>query len=256
MIFYFSGTGNALWIAKELSTAFDERLISITNELNKPKNNFTYHLQSNENIFFVFPVHSWGPAVLIYRFISKIHLDGYTNQPVYSIGTCGDNCGHTTKIMRKILRKKSIKLTKGYSIQMPNNYILMKGFSSDSIELAEQKLKNAPGLVQEVVENIKQKSDKELYTKGNLAFLKSYIIYPIFKKYALGKNRFYAKDTCISCELCVKICPTKTICFIKERPQWSNNCVQCTACINRCPVQAIEYDQISQNKRRYHHPDI
>ena len=75
MIFYFTGTGNSRWVAEALGTAFDEPLVSIADALNEGKN--AYPLGEREKVFFVFPVHSWGPAVLVPRFISRLILSGY-----------------------------------------------------------------------------------------------------------------------------------------------------------------------------------
>lgn len=255
MIFYFSGTGNSLWVAKKLHDFWGGNIVSIAEELNTHKNDFTFDIKPNEKIFFVFPVHSWGPSILVPKFIYKINLTGYSKQEVFSVATCGDNCGYTTRVMRDELRKKDIQLTKGYSIQMPNNYILMKRFGTDPIEIANNKLKKAPFLLHEIIDDIQQKTSKKLYETGKYAFLKTYLIYPLFKKFAVNKPVFYAKDTCTSCGLCTNICPCKSIYFVEEKPKWTATCVHCTACINNCPAQAIEYGKTSQNKIRYHHPD-
>lgn len=256
MIFYFSGTGNSLWVAKELNKAFNEKLISIADELNNSSNNLTYNLQSDEKIIFVFPVHSWGPAVLIPKFIRKMTLTNYVNQPVSVICTCGDECGYTDKIMRKVLERKSLRLTAAYSLKMPNNYILLPGFDTDSKEVESEKLQQAPLLLQEIVENIHQIQNGRNYTTGSLPILKSDIIYPLFCKFALKKNSFYATDQCISCGLCEEICPTKTISMYDGKPQWEKStCVQCLACIHRCPQRAIEYGNITQKRGRYVNPN-
>ena len=92
MIFYFSGTGNSLWAARQVGEAFGERLISIADELRRPEAALAYPLRDDERVFFVFPVHSWGPAVLVTRFIARLRLDRYRDQPVYALCTCGDNC--------------------------------------------------------------------------------------------------------------------------------------------------------------------
>ena len=89
MIFYFTGTGNSRWVAEALGTAFDEPLVSIADALNEGKN--AYPLGEREKVFFVFPVHSWGPAVLVPRFISRLILSGYKGQEVYFVCTCGDD---------------------------------------------------------------------------------------------------------------------------------------------------------------------
>ena len=58
MIFYFSGTGNSKWIAREISAVQHERLISIADEMTNPDAAFQYRLTDNEMIGFVFPVYS------------------------------------------------------------------------------------------------------------------------------------------------------------------------------------------------------
>ena len=257
MIFYFSGTGNSLWVAKQLAIKYNDKLISISEELMRQGNDFTYDISLQEKVFFVFPVHSWGPDVLTFRFLNKVNFVNYQSQNVFMICTCGDNCGYTNKIVKAILAKKSIQLTKAYSMQMPNNYILMKVFSTDSKEVEARKLKEAPILLQQITEDIHNNSKKNIYKKGMCPILKSHIIYPLFRKYAIEKNYFHAENICISCGLCIDICPTKTIYFDDKKPKWNKNtCVQCSACINRCPVRAVEYGEISQKKGRYHHPDI
>ena len=254
MVFYFSGTGNSLWVAKQLSSVFAEELVSVADELKNESNSFNYSLKADEKVFFVFPVHSWGPAVLIPRFIEKMNLENYTNQAVYVVCTCGDNCGYTDRIMQEALAKKSVRLMHAYSIQMPNNYILMKGFGTDSKDLEKLKLEAASKTIGSIIENIKSGKNNNYYFAGGKAFLKSRVVYPLFNKYVVGKNSFYTTDKCAACGLCVRICSTATISMKEKRPVWQNTCVQCTACIHRCPAGAIEYGKVTQKQGRYHHP--
>jgi ferredoxin/flavodoxin len=257
MIFYFSGTGNSLWAAKELAKYYNDKLISISEELMLPNNDFSYSVSQNEQIFFVFPIHSWGTDVLTFRFLEKFNLVNYKKQPVFMVCTCGDNCGYAAKIVKNILAKKSIVLTNSYSVQMPNNYVLMKSFGTDTKEIETQKLANAPQRLQLIIEDISNGKNRNLYAQGKLSFLKTYVIYPLFRKYGIKRNLFYAKNTCVSCGLCVDICPTKTISLQDKTPKWNKDtCTQCTACINRCPERAIEYGKISETKGRYYHPEL
>lgn len=256
MIFYFSGTGNSLWVAKELSKAFGEPLLSVAQAL-KESGDRVYNLREEEKIFFVYPVHSWGPAVLMHRFIDRLCLKGYDHQPVYSICTCGDECGYTEKKIYKWLASKGLSLTGSYSIEMPNNYVLLPGFDVDPVGVEQKKLRNAVLRVEQVIGAIREPRADKLYKVGNMPFLKSEIIYPLFARYAIRKNRFYATDDCISCGICVKRCPTDTISMRKgEKPIWrKDSCVQCVACIHYCPERAIEYGKVSIRKGRYHFPE-
>lgn len=50
MIFYFTGTGNSLWVAKALSEALGEQLVSIAEELHKEKDGWGYPVRPDEKI--------------------------------------------------------------------------------------------------------------------------------------------------------------------------------------------------------------
>lgn len=256
MIFYFTGTGNSLWVAKALSEALGEPLVSIADELRKEEKEWVYPVRPDEKILFVYPVHSWGPAVPVARFISHLTLAGYAGQPVFSVSTCGDECGYTDRLIAKALAKRKLPLAAAYSVVMPNNYILLPGFDVDSKEVEAQKLHDAPNRVGEIVDAIRQHPKETLYHKGSMPGLKTYLVYPLFAHLAIGRNSFRVTDACISCDLCERICPTGTITLEEGKPVWSNTCVQCVACIHRCPVRAIEYGKETLKKGRYHHPQI
>ena len=173
MIFYFSGTGNSLWVAKELAKIYDYKPVSISDELMRPDNNFSYSVAADELIFFVFPIHSWGTDVLTFRFLNKFNLVNYRKQPVFMVCTCGDNCGYTAKTVERILSKKSITLTNNYSVQMPNNYVLMSGFEVDAKEVETQKSANAVNRIRLITDDIPAGKRKDLYVQGKNSFIKS-----------------------------------------------------------------------------------
>ncbi|MDO5570021.1 MAG: EFR1 family ferrodoxin [Bacteroidales bacterium] len=254
MIFYFSGTGNTWWAANELSKAFNEPISSIVEIMKHGEITHTFKAKENEKLFFVFPVHSWGPAVMMLRFLNMLNVEG-TNE-AYAVCTCGDECGMTDEIFSSALLKKDIKLKGIYSIQMPNDYILMKGFNTDPEELANKKLEAAKSRIDDIVAAINDEAKgKFLYEAGTKKWLKSRIVYPYFKKHVIGKSKFFVDENkCASCSFCQKICPTGNIIMIHNFPVWDNDCVQCTACINRCPTQAIQFGDVTQEKGRYVNP--
>ncbi|MDO4755573.1 MAG: EFR1 family ferrodoxin [Parabacteroides sp.] len=257
MIFYFTGTGNSLWVAKRLGEAFDEPLVSVAAELNlKQEGDLVYSLRKDEKLFFVYPVHSWGPAVPILRFIARLKLRNYTHQPIYAVSTCGDECGYADRLLEKALTKRELSLQAVYSVTMPNNYILLPGFDVDNNEVEKEKLAQAPQRVDEIIEAIQSGKTTGLYHKGGSPWVKTYLVYPLFAHLAIGKNAFRVTDACISCGLCERVCPTQTITMQEGKPTWGNTCVQCVACIHRCPVRAIEYGKETIKKGRYHHPEI
>lgn len=256
MIFYFTGTGNSLSVARTLGEMLGEPLLSIGEELKTSKKEFVYPVHTDEKILFVYPVHSWGPAVPVIRFIDRLTLTGYKDQPIYSVCTCGDECGYTDKMLQTALAKKGFVMAAAYSVIMPNNYILLPGFNVDSKEIEQRKLTEAPARIRQIAKSIKDRQNVNLYTIGSLPWLKSKLIYPLFSTFAIGSNSFRVTDACISCGLCERVCPTGTICLTEGKPRWKNTCVQCVACIHRCPVRAIEYGKTTVKKGRYRHPEF
>ncbi|MGL4292466.1 MAG: EFR1 family ferrodoxin [Bacteroidales bacterium] len=252
MIFYFTGTGNSKWIADELGKHLRESVLSITKIL-QDADEPAYSVKPDEKIIIVFPVHSWGPAIPVIRFLDKIRFSNINE--VIAIACCGDECGLTDQILRNKLSERSIKLAGCYSVEMPNNYILMKGFDVDSSQVALRKQTEASDRIKQIADHINgEKINLELYKKGPLSWLKSFVIYPVFSKWVIGSSRFEATNRCTGCNACARVCPTANISIKNKRPVWSDDCIQCTACIHLCPAKAIEYGKISVKKGRYHHP--
>ncbi len=260
MIFYFTGTGNSLWVARQLGAAFGESPIAVADELSRhPSGECIYDIKYGEHLILVFPVHSWGPAEMMLRFVSRMTLHGYVHQPVYAVCTCGDTCGWTDRIISGALSRRGIDLTACWSVRMPNNYILMKGFGVDSDEVRETKLLTAPNEVRAVVDAIKGVKEYRSYLIGTHPWLKSRVISRLFRHFLAGpdsKTKFHVSDACIGCGLCARACPTGTVVMQDGRPVWGRGCVQCTACINRCPVRAIDWGNITQQQGRYRHPEL
>ena len=53
MIFYFSGVGNSAWVARQLASMLNDRVVSIAEEI---RTDMEYTLAPGERVGFVFPV--------------------------------------------------------------------------------------------------------------------------------------------------------------------------------------------------------
>lgn len=75
-------------------------------------------------------------------------------------------------------------------------------------------------------------------------------------------NYFYTDERCIGCGTCEKVCPSKKVKMINNKPVWQNNvkCHFCYACLHYCPKQSIQIKSTwymksyTQRKGRYPHP--
>lgn len=250
MIFYFSGTGNSRWVAEQLSQHLGDSLVAISQAMAKQE--YEYTLAEGEMLGFVFPTYSWGPAPVMVEFVKKLKVNGFSADTFcYMVTACGDDVGLTVDVWRKALGK--MHCNAAYSVQMPNNYILLPGFDIDGKQLQEEKKHNAVGRVQLIVKNIAQRINTVDVVKGGYAWIKTRVIYPLFSRYSMNDKKFKVDSAkCTHCGACVNNCPAKNITMKDgEAPEWHGNCTMCLACIHRCPMRAIEYGNATQKKGRY-----
>jgi ferredoxin len=74
---------------------------------------------------------------------------------------------------------------------------------------------------------------------------------------------FYSDTKCSGCGTCEKVCLSKKIRMVDQKPEWQKKspCYLCYACINYCPVQAIQIKSkkymkmYTEKNGRYHHPE-
>lgn len=254
MIFYFSGTGNSLYIAKNIAKQNNENLISIAAVINEDKEHHEFKLKDNEVIGFVYPVYAWAPPKKVLDFIKKLKLIGYKNNYIFTVATCGANIGNTVEVIDKVLKKKYLHLNSGFSVVMPNNYIISGNVDTKEVENkklseAEQVLVNINNIIEHKTDNVYQ------VKKGLLPSIMTSIVNPLFNKNALNTKSFHVNEKCNGCCLCEKICNSRTI-KVNGKPMWGNNCTQCLACIHLCPVSAIQHGKNTIKKGRYKHPKI
>lgn len=254
MIFYFSGTGNSLYAAKMIARHTNEEVISIAAAENKEEEFHEYRLKDDEIVGFVHPVYAWGPPGIVLAFIKKLKLTNYRGNYVFSVVTYGGSIGNTMSVMRNGLRKKGISLNSGYSINMPNNYIIMGDV--DSKEREREKLSTAEETLKQINRAIERRATGEFkVAKGNLPWLLTGLINPMFSKKAIDPAKFYADQQCTGCGTCEKVCSCKNI-KVEERPLWGQRCTLCLACIHYCPSKAIQYGNATLKKGRYTNPNI
>ena len=247
MILWFSGTGNSAAVADKLSGILGDKTERI--DLANPK---TYPAPDKDRIIWVMPVHSWGMPKKMASFIKQVSIDGADKANHFLVATCGDDCGLTHKRWRKELRRRGWKAVAAHSVEMPNTYVLLPGFNTDSDILAQTKLDRMPERVARIAHAIKCSSKIDDIVKGHFAWIKSYLIYPLFMKLLTSPKPLTGTDKCISCGKCVAVCPMKNIRLERnDKPEWGKNCILCLGCYHICPRHAVAYGKATRNKGQW-----
>jgi Fe-S-cluster-containing hydrogenase component 2 len=245
-IYYFTGTGNSLKIAKDLADKLGAELIPIARLWQQES-----VISTSEKVGFVHPLYWLGIPDIVYKFVDKINLD--KSEYIFDIITCGhERMGCVLSIMRKLLEKKSKALSGGFYIEMPDNYLPMYDVYPE--ERQKEIFANADLKINEIAKLIKEntkKIEKERLKKvGKIANSR-------FRKKVHSKDeKFNLDENCNSCGTCEKVCPVNNIIMVEDKPQWQHNCQCCFACMHLCPQKSIQYKQKTADKGRYRHPDV
>ena len=235
MIFYFSGTGNSAWVARQLARLTGDDACDITTLKELPD------LDSNRQIVFVFPVYAWGTPEIMAEFAKKLPKpQAFT----FCVCTCGGDAGLAMKQFSKVY-----PLNSSYSLVMPNNYII--GSDTDDEGKIRQKITAARVELERISGEIRRQEKVYRVHEGGLAGVKSHLANFGFNKFARSAKLFLAENICNGCGQCARNCPAHAITFQDRKPVWAAQCYQCLRCINECPQQAIQYGKSTAGRRRY-----
>lgn len=245
MIFYFSGTGNSEYIAKQLKKD-DEMLISISDALRSAET--SYEVKDGESVGFIFPVYFYTIPSIVREFVDQLKLTGASY--VYAAITCGGGIGQAGAVLKKTLGKRNITLSMVKEVLMPDNSMLF--YQIPGVEGAQERIQKADALCEEIKRHIDARETLSIGKGTAISGLMG-----LGYKACSKTKKFYATEQCISCGLCEKNCPEGIIQLKDGRPNWvKERCCKCSACINRCPVSAIQYGNGTIKRNRYVNPMI
>ncbi|BDZ69895.1 EFR1 family ferrodoxin [Methanobacterium petrolearium] len=264
-IYYFSGTGNSLTVARDIARKIDGKLISIASVVDRG------NIRTDADVVgIVFPVHFSainGIPGIVQRFVEN--LENANSKYIFAICTCGGFSAATIENLGKIIESRGGELVAGFTVQMPSN------IEAVSVKEQQKLFDEWDNKLEFIHEFVKARNEGEFETMGlplKIALAPIFFYYKnktfnFFKKISessdsdfkqliwLSDKRFYTDDDCEGCGTCSQVCPVNNIRIIEEKPQWQHHCEICFACLNWCPNGAIHGEWISEEVR-YHHSDI
>ncbi len=247
-IFYYTGTGNSLWVARKLADALGNAdVVSMSGHWDETKR------IDPEATGLVFPVYIWGVPAPVLRFVKnmKVMPESY----IFAIAVNGGQVSNTLVQLKGLMARNRLNLSAGFQIKMPSNYIPWGGPGPTE---EQQKLFDlAQKKVVRIAESIKGKALLPV-EKGPLwqRIIFTAIYRMSFSQVPKMDRQFWSDNKCNSCEICSKVCPAENITLTEGRPQWNHKCEQCFACLQWCPQKAIQYGKRTPHYERYHQPEI
>ncbi|MDR2835770.1 MAG: flavodoxin domain-containing protein, partial [Bacteroidales bacterium] len=133
IIFYFTGTGNSLKIAKTVSNKINGCEI-----IPMGSNKGIVINKEYDSIGFIYPIYYWGIPKTVKDFILDMVIKNNENAYFYAIATYGGFAGNGLKLLNKILLEKNIKLKYGKTFKIFSNYIINFNTPSKFIKILEK----------------------------------------------------------------------------------------------------------------------
>lgn len=246
MILYFTGTGNSRFIAEEIAGGTGEEMVCMNEKI---KAGEAGDITVSGNLIIVTPTYAWRIPKLVREWILQRKFTDV--QRVWFVMNCGDSVGSADKYNQKLCVEKGWTYMGTMQITMPENYIAM--FPVPAPEESKRIIEAAVPVIKSAITCIQCEKEfpepKHHLQDSFLSGFVNQIFYPLFVK----ADPFWAKETCIGCGKCERLCPLNNIRIKNGKPVWGKNCTHCMACISACPKEAIEYGKKSLGKNRYYY---
>ncbi|MHC4251173.1 MAG: EFR1 family ferrodoxin, partial [Planctomycetota bacterium] len=218
-IYYFSGTGNSLRVARDIAERLDDAelvpLARASDEQLSP---------ASDAVGIVFPVYAWGPPRAVVQLLERLVIS--PDQYLFAVCTCGGCPGGTLVRIRKQLRARGMRLSTGFAVYMPSNYIVFSGARPEEEQRAM--FEQARVRVDEIVAAVRAREERDV-EKSSLvkrAFL-SGVIHPLASSsFRRADRQFVVSDDCKRCGTCARVCPAGNITMEDSGPTWNHDCEQ------------------------------
>jgi ferredoxin len=280
-IYYFSGTGNSLAVARELADRTGAQLRSIPASIGRESVPGAAGAMG-----LVFPVYHKGIPLILKRFVDG--MEGLEGKYTFAACTCGDTPGLAMRDLRRLVRSRGGELSAGFGVRMPYNYVtpspgLRRFFSS--FRLREIPVETQGALfaaarrrTESIAAHINARRSGIFETTSDvltlladrlglpetlgkwawprIAGVKEPTELSFLESRQLMDQAFRADQRCTGCAICARVCPVGNIDIVQDRPVWQHRCEQCFACLHWCPEEAIQFGSNTAGGTRYHHPEV
>lgn len=232
IVLFFTGTGNCLYIARQLAGK-DGEIISIP-QLMKNKH---YDIEADE-IGLVYPIYGHMPPNMVREFIKKAKL---TAPYKFAVLTYGNRKCDAVEIWDRISRKAGTAFDYIATIVMVDNWL-------PNFDMNEQiKVdKHIPEHLAQITKDLSTRRHRhepvtEVERQQHQEFLQRSGINPDIGFVMRCENSFVVTDACIECGICTYVCPRGNYELTSEGAHLSGDCEFCFACIQNCPQKAIQF---------------
>lgn len=232
IILYFTGTGNCLYIARQLA-GNDGEVLSIPQMVKAGRYDF-----DADEIGLVYPIYGHMPPYMVRQFIGKAKLNADYR---FAVLTYGARKCDAVEIWDRISHKAGNRFDYIGTIMMVDNWL-------PNFDMNEQiKMdKHIPENLARITADIDSRKHwhepvTEEERQQHQGFLQRSGIDPEVGFLMKSEKCFRVTDACIDCGVCTHVCPRGNYELTSKGVGIAGDCEFCFACIQNCPQKAIRF---------------
>ena len=240
IVFYFTATGNSLFIAKQLS----DSPLSIPQELKKT--DLTYEA---DEIGFVFPDYAAAVPVIVREFVEKARFKA---SYIFSVITFGNASVNVAEWWNDWAKAKGLHNNYINTILMVDNYLPVFDMN-EQIKIDKKTDENMAGIIGDI------SGHKDFIAPSEMGWFTKEMLQGMQDMHFSQMSEQLIKldaDKCIQCSTCTEVCPRGNFSLASGGLQISGKCEFCLACVQNCPQHALSLERERNKEARYRHPDI
>ena len=246
LVFYFTGTGNSLYIARQLS----DNTVSIPQAMKKGELSY-----EAEEIGIVYPIYGHMPPNMVREFIKKVQLKC---DYLFAVLTYGARKCNAVEIWDEVSKEAAHPFDYISTIVMVDNWL--PNFDMNEQKAIDKHIPENLAKIKADIDNRKKEHEPvtEEERQQHAEFLqRANATFGGVGLTAKAEDWFTVTDKCITCGICTKVCPKANYTIEVERAVPKGDCELCFACVHNCPHKAIILTKGEKNPNaRYRHPEI
>lgn len=232
VVLYFTGTGNCLYVARQLAGKEGE-ILSIPQLMRKKQ----FEIEADE-IGLVYPIYGHMPPYMVREFIKKAQLKA---EYKFAVLTYGMRKCNAVEIWDGISRKAGNVFDYIGTIVMVDNW-LPNFDMNEQMKIDKHIPENLAKITSDLSnrrrwhEPVTQEEREQHEGFMSLSGLDSEVGF-LMK----ADRSFRVTDDCIHCGICTYVCPRGNYQLTGQGVKMQGDCEFCFACIQNCPQRAIQF---------------